>query len=104
MTSMSVFFLKNEPVWFDFDEFEENKVTYPSEAAHVGWYYDLTLTGERQVSDFLLTGGVVILNSIIPSRSPCSAGGNTYSQAIDYCSGGNVESAYIDGEWRPGYR
>ena len=87
---------QNEPTWFDFEEFIDNQISYPNETVHVGWYYDLTITGERQVSNFLLNAGVVILNSIIPSRSPCSSGGYTYGQALDYCSGGAIESTYID--------
>ncbi|PID41282.1 MAG: hypothetical protein CR981_03815, partial [Proteobacteria bacterium] len=82
--------------WFDFDAYEEHSFSYPEQAVHAGWYFDFTLTGERQVSDMLLNGGVLTLNSIIPSRSPCTSGGNTYTQFVDYCSGGTLESPYID--------
>jgi type IV pilus assembly protein PilY1 len=86
----------NKPNWYNFGEWEERQVTYPDELAHAGWYFDLTLTGERQISDMLLAGGFVVFNSVIPSRSPCESGGNSYGQALDYCSGGNVDTAFYD--------
>ncbi|MBE0585983.1 MAG: hypothetical protein IH612_19760, partial [Desulfofustis sp.] len=85
-----------QPNWFDFKEWRDRRVTYPDELTHAGWYYDLTLTGERQISDMLLAGGFTVFNSVIPSRSPCESGGNTFGQALDYCSGGNVDTAFYD--------
>jgi hypothetical protein len=87
---------ENQPTWFDFEQWGIDRITYPDQATNIGWYFDLTLTGERQVSDFLLNAGVVSMNSIIPSRSPCESGGNSFGQFLDYCSGGNVQTVFVD--------
>ena len=85
-----------EPEWFDFDEWSENNGIYPSQNTHVGWYFDLPIDGERQVSSFILRSGVIIGSSIIPSSEPCQAGGYSMTTTFDACSGGALETTYID--------
>lgn len=79
-----------------------------------GWYVDLPDTGERTNVDFLLTRGVLIVPTIVPSNTICSPGGYGWFNYFGYktgFAGGDqtispivgINMVYINGEPIPSY-
>ncbi len=66
------------------------------EGRHVGWYYDLPGTSERVTNDVMIVGRRLIVVPIIPSRSPCSAGGDSWVYIMNACSGGRMDTVQFD--------
>ncbi|MGE3537585.1 MAG: pilus assembly protein [Candidatus Tectimicrobiota bacterium] len=60
-----------------------------------GWYMDLPLTGERQVSDSVLRNGRIIFTTLIPNGQICSFGGTSYLMELDV-SGRRLENPPFD--------
>ena len=79
--------------WFNFNEYSSG---YPLETKHVGWYFDLPLTGERMVVNPVVLDGVVYYATAIPSSSPCKSGGYSIIMAHESCSGARLPSAVFD--------
>jgi len=65
-------------------------------AGEAGWYIDLPAMKERVVRDLLVRSGKVIVISSLPNSSPCSAGGESYLQEMDACTGGRLEVPVFD--------
>ena len=63
---------------------------------HVGWYWDMPVTGERMINNPLLRGGHVILISTDPSSSPCESGGTSFINIVNACTGGRPYSPQFD--------
>ena len=53
-----------------------------------GWYIDLTVSGERADTDPRLAFGALVFNSNIPNANPCSPGGTSFQNVLDYQTGG----------------
>ena len=51
---------------------------------------------ERVVRDVQIRGGKVIVVSSIPNSEPCSAGGSSFLQEMDACTGGRLTKAQFD--------
>ncbi|MBF0379273.1 MAG: hypothetical protein HQK72_17595 [Desulfamplus sp.] len=66
------------------------------EGEHVGWYFDLPITGERIREEPVIRGGVVIAVSSIPSNVPCEAGGKSVIIEADACNGGRLDKPQFD--------
>lgn len=59
--------------------------------SNAGWYLDLPESGERVVSNPVLSGGVLTFISIIPDNAnQCSPGGSAWAWFLDYASGSLV--------------
>ena len=68
-----------------------------STGEHMGWVFDMTTAvGERGVREPSLSQGVVELISIIPSDSPCEAGGSSMLYRVSACSGGYTDDPQFD--------
>jgi type IV pilus assembly protein PilY1 len=69
-----------------------NTVDY---ATQDGWYIDLltppsTQKGERMISAPMLFGGRLILQTVVPSLSPCDYGGASWLMQVDPATGGQL--------------
>jgi type IV pilus assembly protein PilY1 len=77
-----------------------NEIDYynPSEETgqHMGWYFDLPVSGERCIRDPRLRMGVAVMVSTTPSESPCEAGGSSVIYQIDACTGGRTNGPQFD--------
>lgn len=56
-------------------------------ASQLGWYVDLPCTGERINTAPVLAQGVIYFTSNIPNNDPCSPGGSSWSNALDFKDG-----------------
>ena len=70
-----------------------NAVDY---ATKNGWFVDF-INGERLVTDTAIASGMVVFTSIIPSTTPCVAGGSSWFYSVDYQTGGKVDGALPSG-------
>jgi type IV pilus assembly protein PilY1 len=68
----------------------------PVDMEHLGWYFDLPMTGERSTQNIIIRGGLVIMISNIPDASPCSSSGSSILHVINACTGGRINIAVID--------
>jgi hypothetical protein len=64
--------------------------------AHMGWFFDLPGVGERGIREPMLRMGVAVLISIIPSESPCEAGGSSILYMVSACTGGRTAKPQFD--------
>jgi type IV pilus assembly protein PilY1 len=63
---------------------------------HRGWYLDLPIQGEKQVSDPVLREGRLIFTTLIPDPDVCSFGGTSWLMEIDVGNGGRVDRPPFD--------
>lgn len=70
-----------------------NPVNYPTKK---GWYFTLPVTGERVVTNSIITGGLVYFSSIIPSINDCSYGGSSWLMELNYNDGTAPFTAAFD--------
>ena len=61
-----------------------------------GWYVDLNISGERVVFQPTLFGGKVVFVTLIPSTSPCEAGGSSYLFEVDPVTGAPLPDPVYD--------
>ena len=61
-----------------------------------GWYADLNITGERVVYAPQLFNGKVVFVTLIPSTSPCEAGGTSYLFELDPVTGAQLPDPVFD--------
>lgn len=52
-----------------------------------GWYLNFPVAGERMTAVPILDDGVFLMNTIIPTASPCDGGGGGFVFALDYLTG-----------------
>lgn len=57
---------------------------------HRGWFFDLPLLGEKQVSDPVLREGRLFFATLIPDPDVCSYGGTSWLMAVDAAHGGRL--------------
>ena len=60
-----------------------------------GWYVDLPCTGERVNTTPVLALGTLYFTSNIPNSDPCSPGGSSWLNILDYKTGADAEA--LDG-------
>ncbi len=71
-------------------------VTGTSGANARGWYVDLPIAGERVVYAPQLRAGKVIFVTLIPSSSPCEAGGTSWLLEVDPITGKPLTDPVFD--------
>lgn len=52
-----------------------------------GWYVDLPSSGERVISNSLVSNSILFFNTIIPEGSACSSGGESWLMSVDLGTG-----------------
>lgn len=65
-------------------------------ASKRGWYMELPVTGERQVSDPVLRNARIVFTTTIPSTDECSFGGSSWLMDIDALTGKRLSYSPID--------
>ncbi len=75
-----------------------NSVVYASNPStgNLGWFVDLPETGERVVVNALERAGSIFFNTMTPSSTPCSAGGDGWQMAVNSKTGGNPTIVSLD--------
>jgi len=64
-----------------------------------GWVLDLPETGERVVTNPVLSGGVLVFTTNTPdSLDPCNPGGSSWIWFLDYATGGIISGATSAGK------
>lgn len=79
---------------YDLRTLSDNPVNWAMD--HVGWYFDLPLTGERVIEAPLIRDGKAIVVSFTPDTSPCSNGGVSIVHEIDAATGERLDEAQFD--------
>lgn len=62
-------------------------------ATQMGWYVDLPCSGERINTAPVLAQGVLYFTSNIPNNDPCSPGGRSWNNALDFKDGNDATPA-----------
>jgi Tfp pilus tip-associated adhesin PilY1 len=62
----------------------------------MGWFFDMPGVGERGIREPMLRMGVAVLISVIPSESPCEAGGSSILYMVSACTGGRTAKPQFD--------
>lgn len=78
-----------------------NSVNYDPKASspdtpEYGWKIDLSDTKERVAVDSTVVGEILFFNSLIPSTSTCSGGGDGWLMNVDMLTGGMPDFAVVD--------
>ncbi len=68
----------------------------PSSGYHLGWYLDLSESGERVHQDPMLRSGRVIFVTVTPSTDPCATGGTSWLMELDAASGARLNFSPFD--------
>jgi type IV pilus assembly protein PilY1 len=63
---------------------------------HVGWYFDLPISGERVVVDVLIREEKAIVVSFYPETAPCGSGGYSMVHELDACTGARLTEPQFD--------
>jgi type IV pilus assembly protein PilY1 len=79
---------------YDLRTLSDNPVNWATD--HVGWYFDLPLTGERVIESPLIRDGKAIVVSFTPDISPCSNGGISIVHEINAATGERLDRAQFD--------
>ncbi len=83
--------------WFSPQKYVDLNGGYPEEGGrHVGWYFDLPISGERVVSKTQIRDGKAFVVSSIPSSNLCTTGGSSVLNIFDACSGGQLNEFLYD--------
>ena len=62
-----------------------------SSTTHLGWYVNLTDTGEKQVTDPLLREGRIIFTTLTPGADLCLAESSGWLMELDSTNGGRID-------------
>jgi len=75
-----------------------NSVQYnsPPSNGNLGWFINLPEIGERVIVNAFELQGIVFFNTMTPSSTPCSAGGDSWLMAADKKTGGNQSIVAFD--------
>lgn len=68
----------------------------PASGSHLGWYIDLTESGERVHQAPLLRSGRIIFVTVTPSSDPCSAGGSSWLMELNATDGARLDFSPFD--------
>jgi type IV pilus assembly protein PilY1 len=66
------------------------------ECSHVGWYFDLPLSGERVIKNVMIRDKKAIVISSIPNSSPCAGGGDSLVHEMDALTGARLNTPQFD--------
>jgi type IV pilus assembly protein PilY1 len=66
------------------------------ECSHVGWYFDLPLSGERVIKNVMIRDKKAIVISSIPNSSPCAGGGDSLVHEMNATTGARLSTAQFD--------
>lgn len=72
--------------------YSANAVDYTTKR---GWYLDLPETGERANTDPFLASGALIFTTNIPNTDPCTPGGSSWFNVLDYKTGGHLTGSTV---------
>lgn len=72
----------------------DNPVDYTDGA--YGWAIQLSIAGERSITDAAVRGSAVIFNTTVPASSPCTLEGLGYRYAVDLTSGSFPTEPVLD--------
>ena len=61
---------------------------------YLGWYVNLPVNGERQVTDSVLRADRMIFTTIIPSSNPCTPGGTGWLMELNVVNGGQFRDTF----------
>ncbi|MGH8335729.1 MAG: pilus assembly protein, partial [Gammaproteobacteria bacterium] len=62
----------------------------------LGWYEDLSFSGERVVSNPRLENGAVVFTTYVPTTSSCAVGGAAWLLAVNFKTGGSFPNPELD--------
>ena len=65
-------------------------------SAQYGWYEDLSISGERVVTDPRLENGAVVFTTYVPTTSSCAVGGASWLMAVNFKNGSSFPSPELD--------
>ncbi len=65
-------------------------------SSHRGWYLDLPIAGERQISSPVLRGRRIIFTTMRPAGSSCSSGGESWLMVLDAFHGSRLQVSPFD--------
>ncbi|MGH8414674.1 MAG: pilus assembly protein, partial [Gammaproteobacteria bacterium] len=65
-------------------------------ASQDGWYMDLSISGERVVSNPRLENGAVVFTTYIPTSSVCAVGGASWLLAVNFKNGSSFPDPELD--------
>jgi len=88
---------QNPPDWVTVtDSSGEDDNPSNAEPNHAGWYFDLPISKERVIRNFMIRDGKVIIITSIPKDSPCEAGGDSILMEMSACTGGRLSDPQFD--------
>lgn len=61
-----------------------------------GWYEDLSISGERVVTNPRLENGAVVFTTYVPTTSSCAVGGASWLLAVNFKNGGSFPNPELD--------
>lgn len=61
-----------------------------------GWYLDLPLAGERQISTPILRNGSIIFTTLIPNTAACTFGGDSFLMEVSALTGSRRDDTPFD--------
>ena len=61
-----------------------------------GWYEDLSISGERVVTNSRLENQAVVFTTYVPSTNSCAVGGQSWLLAVNYKNGGTFPNPELD--------
>ena len=62
----------------------------------LGWYEDLSISGERVVANPRLENQAVVFTTYVPSTNSCAVGGQSWLLAVNYKNGGSFPNPELD--------
>jgi len=62
----------------------------------LGWYEDLSISGERVVSNPRLENQAVVFSTYVPNTNSCTVGGQSWLLAVNYKNGGSFPQPELD--------
>jgi type IV pilus assembly protein PilY1 len=65
-------------------------------ATKLGWYMELPIQGERQVTNSALVNDAIVFTTLIPEQRQCSAGGSSWLMELDRKTGGRLSYTFMD--------
>ncbi len=95
-----LFNTSNDINWFNVKSYVEDAAGYggdpETEGYHVGWTFELPVTGERVVADPVLWLDYALIVSQVPAENMCQVGGTSYLRALNVCTGEAPVDPFFD--------
>ncbi len=61
-----------------------------------GWWFNLSTSGERNVTNSIARSNTVFFNSFVPENDPCAVGGYGFEYAVNMATGGSPSEPVVD--------